>query len=54
MSKSMMIELMLLDGRISHERAEELIHAHYDEVESAWVHEVDLVGAFTDYRFDFD
>lgn len=46
MSKFYMIELMLLQGRISLERAETLVKAPYDEVESIWVHEVDMVGAF--------
>lgn len=46
MSKFTMIELMILDGRISLDRAEEMIKAHYDEVESEWLHGVDLIGAF--------
>lgn len=51
MAKSLMIELMLLWGRISLERAEELLLAHQDDVESIWVHEVDMDGAFEPGQF---
>lgn len=51
MSKFLMIELMLLDGRISPERAEALVQAHYDTVESIWLHEADMVGAFDPRQF---
>lgn len=46
MAKELMVELMLLYGRISLDRAEELIGEHYDIVEAAWLDEVQLEGAF--------
>lgn len=46
MSKFLMIELMLVEGRISMDRAVYLIGAHYDLVESEWLHTTDMVGAF--------
>lgn len=41
-----MIELMLIAGIISLDRAEYLIKAHRDEVESEWLHSVELEGSF--------
>jgi hypothetical protein len=46
MSKFLMIELMLLYGSISLERAEELIKTHIDDVESEWLQSFDLEGSF--------
>ncbi len=47
MDKYMMIALMLLEGRISLQRAEWLSVCHYDIVEDEWLHTADLEGTFT-------
>lgn len=46
MAKDLMIELMLVEGRISLDRAEILVKSSYDDVESEWLHSVDMIGAF--------
>lgn len=46
MSKFLMIELMLVEGRISMDRAVTLIGSSYEAVESEWLHSVDMVGTF--------
>lgn len=47
MPKDYMIERMLLEGCITLDKAEALIKADYDTVESEWVHSAEMYGAFT-------
>lgn len=48
--KFTVIECMLAFGEISLDRAEELIKAHPDEVESEWLVAYQLEGAFSEFN----
>lgn len=45
-----LIELMVINGEISLDRAEELITAHPDDVESEWLSNMTMGGAFTEFN----
>jgi hypothetical protein len=45
-----LIEIMVINGEISLDRAEELITTHPDDVESEWLSSMTMDGAFTEFN----